>query len=76
MKNIQHYLWKRTLARQALSIPGNFYPEDRFLRVFMLKEGLEQAQLFETTSFKFAFSLTSQVKEDSIVFFFTDTMYI
>ena len=39
LTNIQHYEWKRTLARQAIAIPGNFYPEERFLRVHMIKSG-------------------------------------
>lgn len=39
LQNINHYEWKRTLARQAVAIPGNFYPEERFLRVHMVKSG-------------------------------------
>lgn len=44
VKNIDHYEWKRTLARQAVATPGNFYPEERFLRVHMIKSGM-QAQV-------------------------------
>lgn len=29
LENIKHYQWKRTLARQAVSVPGNFYPDER-----------------------------------------------
>ena len=44
-QNIEHYEWKRTLARQAVAIPGNFYPEERFLRVHMVKTGMQQMGL-------------------------------
>jgi penicillin V acylase-like amidase (Ntn superfamily) len=40
-ENINHYLWKRSLLRQAISVPGNFYPDERFLRIFMLKTGMK-----------------------------------
>lgn len=62
LENIRHYQWKRTLARQSVAIPGNFYPEERFLRTHMIKEGMQNAQLMtETTSYQRAFALTAQV---------------
>ena len=39
LQNIQHYEWKRGLARQAIATPGNFYPEERVLRTHMIKSG-------------------------------------
>lgn len=30
LKNIAHYEWKRTLARQAVAIVGGYYPEERY----------------------------------------------
>jgi len=36
--NAKHLAWKRTLARQAVPVPGSWYPEDRFMRVLMVKE--------------------------------------
>lgn len=44
-KNIEHYEWKRTLARQAVAVPGNFYPEERFLRAYMVKSGMQDMGL-------------------------------
>lgn len=44
-KNIEHYEWKRTLARQAVAVPGNFYPEERFLRAYMVKSGMQSMGL-------------------------------
>jgi len=58
--NIRHYEWKRTLARQSVAVPGNFYPEERYLRVHMVKAGMQS--LMETTSdYQTAFSLATQV---------------
>eukprot|EP00604_Paraphysomonas_vestita_P001084 CAMPEP_0174818308 /NCGR_PEP_ID=MMETSP1107-20130205/972_1 /TAXON_ID=36770 /ORGANISM="Paraphysomonas vestita, Strain GFlagA" /LENGTH=102 /DNA_ID=CAMNT_0016029987 /DNA_START=628 /DNA_END=933 /DNA_ORIENTATION=+ len=61
LENIKHYEWKRTLARQAVAVPGGYYPEDRFLRVHMIKSGMQAYNLFETTDYQTAISYTSQV---------------
>jgi penicillin V acylase-like amidase (Ntn superfamily) len=29
-ETVAHYEWKRSLARQAVAVPGGFYPEDRY----------------------------------------------
>jgi len=42
--NGQHLTWKRTLVRQAVGVPGTWYPEDRFMRVLMVKEGMPPPQ--------------------------------
>ncbi len=63
LENINHYEWKRTLARQAIAIPGNFYPEERFLRTHMIKAGMQQQGLFKAgaVNYQYAVSLTAQV---------------
>jgi penicillin V acylase-like amidase (Ntn superfamily) len=62
LQNIQHYQWKRnSLSRQSVAIPGNFYPEERFLRVYMMKQGMQSYGLMETTSYQTAVALTAQV---------------
>ncbi len=62
LQNAKHYEWKRTLARQAIPIPGNFYPDERFMRVHMVKSGMQTAGLFETTNnYQNAIALTAQV---------------
>jgi len=59
---MKHYEWKRTLARQAVAIPGNFYPDERFQRVHMVKAGMQDQGLFESTvDYQTAFALTAQV---------------
>lgn len=60
LDNIHHYEWKRTLARQAVAIPGNFYPEERFLRIHMVKQGMANL-MSDAISFQTAFALTVQV---------------
>lgn len=62
LENIEHYNWKRTLSRQAVSVPGNFYPEERYLRVYMMKTGMQNQGLMTSVSDpQIAFSLTVQV---------------
>ena len=61
VKNIQHYQWKRTLSRQSIATPGNFYPEERFLRAYMMKAGMQSSGLMDTTDYQNAISLTSQI---------------
>ena len=61
LSNINHYEWKRSLSRQAISVPGSWYPEERFLRIHMVKRGMQEFGLNEVTSYQEAFSLTSQV---------------
>jgi len=38
--NAQHLAWKRTLVRQAVPVPGSWYPEERFIRVLMVKSAM------------------------------------
>ncbi|RYY73512.1 linear amide C-N hydrolase [archaeon] len=61
LENIAHYTWKRTLSRQAIATPGNFYPEERFLRVHMIKAGMQSEGMFSNVSYQTAVSLTAQV---------------
>ena len=61
LTNIGHYEWKRSLSRQAVAVPGGWYPEDRFLRLHMVKSGMQQYGLFDTADFQTAFALTAQV---------------
>uniref|UniRef100_A0A6U1CY85 Choloylglycine hydrolase/NAAA C-terminal domain-containing protein n=1 Tax=Rhizochromulina marina TaxID=1034831 RepID=A0A6U1CY85_9STRA len=41
LTNAQHLEWKLGLARPAVNTPGNFYPDERFLRLHLLKSALE-----------------------------------
>jgi len=39
--NVRHLQWKRKLARQAVTIPGTWYPEERFMRLYMVKSAMQ-----------------------------------
>jgi len=39
--NVRHLQWKRGLARQAVTIPGTWYPEERFMRLYMVKSAMQ-----------------------------------
>lgn len=45
--NVLHYEWKRSLSRPAVAVPGGFYPDERFLRLHSLKNGLEDPASYE-----------------------------
>jgi len=41
--NVAHQAWKQALARPAVAVPGAFYPDERLLRLHMLRAGLPPA---------------------------------
>ena len=41
---IQHLQWKRGLLRQAVPVPGSWYPEDRYMRTWMVKSTMPPPQ--------------------------------
>jgi len=40
LANVKHLQWKRGLIRQAVSVPGGFYPEERYMRAYMVKSAM------------------------------------
>lgn len=38
--NVKHYRWKKTLARSATAMPGAWYPDERFLRIYLTKAAM------------------------------------
>jgi penicillin V acylase-like amidase (Ntn superfamily) len=42
VRMVQHFEWKQSLARPSTSIPGAFYPDERFLRIHIARRGLPQ----------------------------------
>ena len=40
VRMVQHFEWKTSLARPSVSVPGAFYPDERFLRLHLLRKGL------------------------------------
>eukprot|EP00931_Biecheleriopsis_adriatica_P107678 TRINITY_DN82000_c0_g1_i1.p1 TRINITY_DN82000_c0_g1~~TRINITY_DN82000_c0_g1_i1.p1 ORF type:complete len:363 (-),score=36.49 TRINITY_DN82000_c0_g1_i1:5-991(-) len=40
LQGIKHLQWKQSLARSAVAIPGSWYPDDRFQRIYLVKSGM------------------------------------
>ena len=40
VENVRHFKWKQNLGREATTMPGTWYPDDRFLRVHLVKDGM------------------------------------
>ncbi len=47
LENVRHMEWKKTMARAAVAVPGGFYPDERYLRLHMLKQGLPAPQSYK-----------------------------
>ena len=47
VRSVQHYLWKRGLARPAATMPGAWYPDERFLRLHLVKSGMPKPKSAE-----------------------------
>jgi len=45
--NVKHYLWKQSLARPATAMPGAWYPDERFLRIFLTKTAMPTPQSYQ-----------------------------
>ncbi|KAJ8613511.1 hypothetical protein CTAYLR_002191 [Chrysophaeum taylorii] len=39
--NVRHFKWKQTLANPSLVVPGDWYPDSRFLRIYLVKNGMD-----------------------------------
>lgn len=60
--NVKHYEWKRGLARQAVPVPGSWYPEERYLRIHMVKSGMKDLGLLtKADDYQQAIALVTQV---------------
>eukprot|EP00435_Cladocopium_sp_Y103_P027991 s2149_g6.t4 len=44
---VKHLQWKESLARTAVSVPGSWYPDDRFQRIFWVKRGMPQPKDYQ-----------------------------
>lgn len=39
--NVRHFKWKQSLQGSAVTIPGTWYPDERFLRIYIVKKGMQ-----------------------------------
>ncbi|CAE7294188.1 cbh [Symbiodinium pilosum] len=47
LQAIQHLKWKEGLARTAVAMPGAWYPEDRFQRIFLVRRGMPTPKSYQ-----------------------------
>jgi penicillin V acylase-like amidase (Ntn superfamily) len=59
VETIKHYNWKVGRGNPAIAIPGGFYPDDRFLRVHILRSAIEER--WQPTTYRQAVALTISV---------------
>ena len=51
LRAVAHSLWKRSLARPAVGVPGGFYPDERFQRLQMVKTALEDPSAYRAPGY-------------------------
>ena len=47
LANVAHYRWKQSLARPSTTMPGAWYPDERFLRVYLTKSGMPKPKSYQ-----------------------------
>ena len=47
LSNVKHYKWKQSLARPATAMPGAWYPDERFLRIYLTKSAMPEPQSYQ-----------------------------
>lgn len=45
--NVKHFQWKQGLARAAVAMPGSWYPDERFVRLHLVKSGMPTPASYE-----------------------------
>merc|ERR1712232_27811 len=44
---VRHLQWKQQLARSAVTMPGTWYPDARFQRIYLVKSGMPTPKTYE-----------------------------
>jgi choloylglycine hydrolase len=57
--NARHMLWKRSLARPAVGLPGAYYPDERFLRLVETKAALRPPPSYRAAVMQVVFVLNT-----------------
>jgi penicillin V acylase-like amidase (Ntn superfamily) len=47
VRMVKHYEWKQKLARPSVSMPGAWYPDERFLRLHLVRKGLPKPRDYQ-----------------------------
>jgi choloylglycine hydrolase len=59
LQNVQHMMWKQSLALPAVAIPGAYYPDERFLRLVLLKAALRKPTAYKDAVMQAVFLMNS-----------------
>merc|ERR1719478_924431 len=44
---VRHLQWKQSLSRPAVAMPGAWYPDDRFQRIFLVKSAMPKPKSYQ-----------------------------
>jgi len=47
VENVKHLEWKSKMARSAVAMPGSWYPDERFLRLHLVKSGMSKPASYQ-----------------------------
>lgn len=47
LQAVRHLKWKQSLARPSVSMPGSWYPDERFERIYLVKSGMPTPKEYE-----------------------------
>jgi len=59
VENTKLFHWKESVARSAIAVPGNWYPDERWLRIHLAKRGIERTK--QPTTYQQAIAQTVAV---------------
>lgn len=59
VENVKHLLWKQKMARSAVSMPGSWYPDERYLRLQLVKSGMPEPKSYEEAFMQAAHTLNT-----------------
>eukprot|EP00930_Biecheleria_cincta_P089244 TRINITY_DN78529_c0_g1_i1.p1 TRINITY_DN78529_c0_g1~~TRINITY_DN78529_c0_g1_i1.p1 ORF type:complete len:359 (-),score=46.67 TRINITY_DN78529_c0_g1_i1:64-1140(-) len=58
-QGVRHLQWKQGLARSSVAIPGSWYPDDRFQRIFLVKSGMPRPTTYREAVMQAVHTLNS-----------------
>lgn len=59
VENVKHLQWKQNMARPSVSMPGSWYPDERYLRLHLVKSGMPQPKSYEEAFMQAASTLNT-----------------
>lgn len=59
VENVKHYQWKQHLARPSTAMPGSFYPDERYLRIHLIKSSMPDPKSYKEAMMQAVHTLNS-----------------